>query len=108
MEKETIGTIEKVKINGHEILAKIDTGAIKNSINIKLASKLKLGPIIKTIKIISATGEEKRPVIRATLEIKGKKIKTFFNITDRSKLKYPVLIGLNTIKDRFLIDPSKK
>jgi len=108
MEKDIIGVTELIRINGHEVLAKIDTGAIKNSINVKLASKLKLGPIVKTIKIISATGEEKRPVVEASLEIKGKRIKTKFNVTDRSKLKYSVLIGLNTIKNRFLIDPSKK
>jgi hypothetical protein len=48
-----------------------------------------------------------RPVVNAEITIKGTKIKTTFNIANRKKLKYPILIGREIIKQGFLIDPSK-
>lgn len=108
MDKITIGLIEKVKINNHEFLAKIDTGANKNSICLEIAEKLKLGPVIKTIIVRSSNGIERRPIIKAELEICNQKFNTIFNISDRKKMRYPVLIGQNTLKKGFLIDPSKK
>jgi hypothetical protein len=39
--------------------------------------------------------------------MKGKKIKSSFNVTDRSNVKCPVLIGKNVLKQGFLIDPNK-
>lgn len=107
MEKIILGLIEKVKINNHEVLAKIDTGAQGNSIDMKLAQELNLGPIVKTYRIKSSTGEGRRPAIETDLEIKGKKFKTIFNISDREHMKYPVLIGQKILKQGFLVDPSK-
>jgi len=107
MEKTIIGLIEKVKINGTEIIAKIDTGADRNSIDTKLAAELSLGPIKKTTKIKSSHGDSLRPVVEVELEIKNKKLKTSFNLTNRSHMKCPVLIGLEVLKKDFIIDPSK-
>ena len=101
----TLGLIEKVKINGKEVLAKIDTGADKNSLDITLANKLNIQKSIKTIKVRSSHGRSTRPVIEADLEIKGKKIKTQFNLTDRSHMQYPALIGKNVLKKGFIIKP---
>lgn len=111
MDKIIIGVIEKIKIIGSkekELLAKMDTGAKHNSINMKLASELNLGPITRTAIIKNASGKVVRPVVKARLEIKGKTIETEFNLSNREDMKYPVLIGINTLKDGFLIDPSKK
>ena len=104
--KEIIGVVEKVSINGKELLAKIDTGATRNSIDFKLASELKLGPIIKTVKIKNSNGKQVRPVVEAEIVVKDKKMKTFFNLSNRRDMKYSVLIGKETIKD-FLVDPGK-
>ena len=110
MDKIVIGIIEKVKIKGKkekELLAKVDTGAHHNSMNMKLASELKLGPITRTAIIKNAHGKVVRPVVKATIEIKGKIIESEFNLSNREHMKYPILIGLNVLKQGFLIDPSK-
>lgn len=107
MEKIVVGLVEKVKINGREVLAKIDTGAHCNSVCKELANKLKLGPVIGKMSVKSATGKQTRPVIHAELEIKGRKLKTRFNIADRKHLKYQALIGLDVLKHGFLVDVSK-
>lgn len=107
MRRKIIGLIEKVRINGKTVLAKIDTGAKRSSIDIELASELKLGPIFKSVKIVSADGSEIRPVVKAEIYIKGTKIESSFNIANRKRLKYPILIGREDIKENFLIDPSK-
>ncbi|MBI2663155.1 ATP-dependent zinc protease [Candidatus Woesearchaeota archaeon] len=110
MDKIIVGIIEKIKIKGKkdkEVLAKIDTGAQHNSINMKLASELKLGPIVRTAIIRNAHGKVVRSVVRATIEIKGKTIESEFNLSNREHMKYHVLIGMNVLKEGFLIDPSK-
>ncbi len=111
-EKTIVGFIEKVKLNGsdseEEILARIDTGATNSSIDLKLASKLKLGPVIQSKLIKSANGTRLRPVIESEVEICGHRIKTKFTLADRSHMRYPVLIGQNILKQGFLIDPNKE
>jgi len=106
--KRILGLVEHVKINGHPVLAKIDTGAKYNSVSSNLARKLNLGPVVRRVRIKSSHGYSKRDVVRAKLSIKGKNIKALFNIAERSHLTYPVLIGIRTLKKGFLIDPSKK
>lgn len=113
MEKTIVGLVEKVKVNGdngnkQEITARIDTGATKSSMDLKLASELKLGPVIESTVIRSAHGTKLRPVIEAEIELHGRKIKSHFTLADRNHMKYPMLIGQNILKQGFLIDPSKE
>lgn len=108
LKREIVGLTEIVKINGKEVTAKIDTGAKYNSICRSLASRLNFGPPVKTITIKSSTGKECRPMVEAEIEIKGKKIKTFFNIANRQHMEYNVLIGSDLLKrEAFLVDPKK-
>lgn len=107
MEKVIVGLVEKVKINGIEAMARIDTGAEHSSIDKDLADKLKLGPVIRTILIKSASGKARRPVIEAEIKVKGRLIKSRFNIANREHMRYKVLIGQNILKKGFLIDPSR-
>ncbi|MAG39193.1 hypothetical protein CMO90_03845 [Candidatus Woesearchaeota archaeon] len=109
MDKIIVGLVEKVKLNGgEEVLARIDTGATNSSIDLTLASKLKLGPVIQSKLIKSANGTKLRPVIESEIEICNRKTKAHFNLADRSHMKYPVLIGQNVLKKGFLIDPAKE
>lgn len=103
-----MGLVEPVKIEGKEVLARIDTGANNNSIDKSLAKELKLGPVIKTIVVKSSNGKELRPIVKANLEIGGKLIETTFNVSDRSHMKYKALIGQKVLKEGFLIDPCKE
>ena len=107
--REVIGLIEKVKIEGKEVLAKIDTGAVRSSIDINLAAELKLGPIIAVRDYRNVHGKTTRAVLKAKLEIKGRKFIGIFNIMDRKRLKYRVLLGDSILKKgRFIVDPLKK
>jgi len=107
MSRIEIGFIEKIKIGNKTLPARIDTGAAYSSICTELAEKLKLGPVIKHIKVRTSNGEERRPVVEAEIEIKGKKIKTLLNIADRKNMIYPILIGRRVLRNSFIINPSK-
>lgn len=109
--KVVIGLEEKVKVHNNSgkkiVVAKIDTGATKSSIDTNLAAELRLGPVIKSKLIKSAHGSKLRPIIEATIELAGKKITSEFTLADRAHMKYRILIGQNILKDGFLIDPTK-
>ena len=112
MEKTIVGLLEIVKLSNdgkdEEIIARIDTGATKSSIDLSLASKLKLGPIIASTPVKSAHGTKIRPVIEIEIEMCNRKIKDLFTIADRAHMKYQILIGQNILKQGFLIDPLKE
>ena len=108
-----IGLTENIELvsnkgGNKQVVAKIDTGATRSSIDIRFASKLNLGPVIKSKMVKSASGNKLRPVIEAEIIIAGKKIKSEFTLADRRHMKYSVLIGVNVLKNGFLVDPSKK
>ncbi len=110
--KVIVGLTEKVSFvssNGNkEVTAKVDTGATRSSIDTKLASKLNLGPVIKSKIIKSAHGNALRPIVEAEIVMAGKKMRSEFTLADRTHMKYSVLIGVNTLENRFLVDPSRK
>jgi hypothetical protein len=112
-QKTVIGLTEPVTIVGpkgdtKEVVARIDTGATKSSIDVKLAADLSLGPIIKAKLVRSASGTGLRAVVNAKIDLADKEIKTEFTLADRSHMKYSVLIGQNILREGFLIDPSKE
>ncbi len=106
MDKVCIGLVENVEIGGKIIKARIDTGARGNSISESLAEELGLESLDRTILIKSASGQQVRPLVSADIVLKGKKLNTHFNVTDRSHLKYQILVGVEVLKQGFLIDPS--
>ena len=112
-DRTIIGLYEKIKVNGNnkkakELTARIDTGATKSSMDITLASELKLGPVITNKLVKSAHGVKLRPMIDVEITIAKKKIKEKFTLADRSHMKFPVLIGQNILDKGFLIDPNRK
>ncbi|MBI2507690.1 ATP-dependent zinc protease [Candidatus Woesearchaeota archaeon] len=106
-DNEILGLVEKVKIKGREILARVDTGARRCSIDKKLANELKLGPVIGNRKYRSAHGKSIRPVVIEEIELKGKKLIVKINLSDRREMKYNFLVGREALKKGFLIDPSR-
>lgn len=58
----------------------------------------------EVVHVKSASGVGNRPLVKATLLLGGKKITTTASITDRTKMKYPVIVGRRDLKD-FLIKP---
>ncbi|MFT6215924.1 MAG: hypothetical protein ACJAS3_002325 [Roseivirga sp.] len=116
-----------------DVEAKIDTGAYTSSIN---CSKLKLSKVdgiptlnfqlsgtkinekrarkfstttFKKKKIRSSNGDtEERFIVITTVVILERRIKAEFSLSDRSKMKFPILIGRKLLKNRFIVDVSKK
>ena len=113
MKKKVVGLTENITIfggdkKGRKIIARIDSGATKSSVDVKLAAELKLGPIIKTKLVKSTHGNTLRPVVKGKIKIAGKTITSELTIADRTYMKYRILIGQNILKDaNLIIDPHK-
>ena len=110
-EKRILGLVEKILIIGEkrvETIALFDTGARLTSIDIKLASKAQLGPIVRITQVKNPSFNRliKRPVVRAKIKIENKVFDADVNIQDRSHMTFPVLIGRNIITGNFIIDPT--
>jgi hypothetical protein len=111
-ERTIVGLTEFVSVRGtagsRDMIARIDTGATKSSIDLVLASKLGLGPVVDSKLIKSAYGVRLRPVVQADIVIAGRVIRAKFTLADRLHMKFPVLIGQNILKKGFLVDPSRR
>jgi hypothetical protein len=133
--KKTIGRNELIDLPTlklKDLKAKIDTGAFTSaihchSINIKKINGKKtlvfsvLDPShlqyakksfkftkFKEARIKNSFGDtEKRYVVDISLKIFKENIKTEFSLTDRSKMKYPILLGRKFLKNGFIVDVNK-
>lgn len=98
---KTIKNDEVVKIvlpNKHkvEVMAKIDTGAWRSSIDKTFAEKnglLRKGNILWTKVFKSSLGSEERPVINISFYLAGTRIDSIASISNRSGLKKVFIIG---------------
>jgi len=104
-----IGTEETIILeDGNKYRAKIDTGADSSSIDKKLLESFGDKEIIEHKYFRSALGRHKRPITRLEITFQGIKFTENFNISDRSNLKFKILIGKDILKkEGFLIDPLK-
>jgi hypothetical protein len=78
-------------------------------VDVKLAAKALLGPIVKTIKVRNPSHKQevRRPVVKAKIVIAGKEFVTNVNVQDRAHMTFPVLIGRNILSGNFVIDTKK-
>jgi hypothetical protein len=106
--KIVINSIENVTIKGKKYLARIDTGATKNSICKSIVADLSLGPAVDTVEVKSSNGVSVRDIIVVDLELAGVSSQTVFNVSNRIHMKYPILIGRNLLKKGFLVDCSNE
>lgn len=109
------------------IAAKIDSGAYSSSVwasNIREENDVLvftlLGPTheaytgeeisvkkYQKVKIENSFGKsEERYGVFLKVKFCGKRVTTFFTLSDRSKKIYPVLVGRKLLKGRFLVDVS--
>ena len=110
------------------VFARIDTGARTSSI---WASKVvRDGDLLKVIfwgegfplytgeeiefesfgetVVASSNGAaEHRYKVRVLVELHGKKIRATFTLADRSTQAYPVLVGRNILRNKFVVDVSR-
>jgi hypothetical protein len=133
LQKKIVGRREIVSIIDLELFeldAKVDTGADSNAlhcddifiddenfVHFKLldevhpayhGKKIKL-PVYKIKKVKSSNGTvQLRPSIKVSISFFGKKYKTIISLTNRSDMKYPMLIGRKFLANRFLVDVSEE
>lgn len=66
-------------------------------------------PIFKSKTVKSSNGQtEERFVVKTKVRIMGKELNAELSLTDRSEMRYPVLIGRKLIKGHFIVDVSQK
>ena len=131
-EKVVVGRTEHIVIPSESVRSirvKIDTGADRSSIwasNIAMSSdgelsftlfapesKFYSGTVYRTknfeaSRVRSAHGDlQVRFRTHLTIILGGKKIRGTFTLADRSKNKYPALIGCKILNKKFLVDVSK-
>lgn len=116
MSKKVLGLIEEVTVYGNDsrkakVYALMDTGASSTSIDIGLASKLRLGPVVGYVKVKSKTNIGGDEVIRVAVplevEIKGQRIKVEkANLSQRENMSTLLLIGRDVLLNRFVVDVS--
>ena len=124
-EKPILGGVEEVFFMPWRIAlpARVDTGAASSSLDV---CELKVShrevrfslpdrcggvrialPLVTRRHIKATEGEtERRPVVEIEICLAGRRFLTEFTLNDRSKMKYPVLIGRRTLDGRFLVDTS--
>jgi hypothetical protein len=105
-ERPVVGVVEWVKVKGEKgmkkVKAKVDTGAARTSIDSKLSSVVGLVPLADTV----ASTPTSRPIMRAEIIIHQQRFTLRVSVEDRSKMKYPVLIGRDLLQEsNFIIDP---
>jgi hypothetical protein len=130
--KITIGRLDKIDLPEFGIVnvnAKIDTGAFTSAVNCKkitlkedtLSFLISLEVEGKAIRqtfqttqfkqklIKSSNGiKELRYVIKTKVRLFGRIFPAEFSLSDRSKMKNPILIGRKLLTKRFVVDVSKK
>lgn len=125
-EKTLIGRAELITIpdTGAKLHARVDTGAKTSSIwatNVRVADGKLHASIVaddagdsfinqvydeyETTNVSSSMGHiQTRYKIKLTTQIKGRKIKSDFTLSDRSTQVYPALIGRSILKKGFVVD----
>ncbi len=89
-----------------KITAKVDTGAYSTSIDTALVEELGLKKHPRQKLVRTGFGpEEVRDRVHVVFRLHGMDIETDASITDRSHMRYPMIIGRRNLKG-FLVDPK--
>lgn len=110
------------------MIAKVDTGAFRTAVHCNVCEVIDVDgvPTLRVqieweegaVQTLSFTKFQKRTIknsfgqteerycIRTLVVIKKKKIRSEISFSDRSEMRYPVLLGRKTIGKKFLVDVS--
>ena len=130
----TLGRAERVDLPDYELFdlpAKVDTGAYSSSIDHSFVRETELNGVpalefvllregskgytgkklttteFETTEVHNANGTQKRYVIFPNMTVEGEVRRTRLTLADRSKLRYPVLIGRRFLREaEYLVDVS--
>jgi hypothetical protein len=121
-EKISIGIVEDVIFLpwGVKLPARIDTGAATTSLHAQdlvvkdnmaefrmpgASDGLKIRlPVVDWRHVRSAGARQRRPIVEMEICVGPKKLPIRVNLNDRSKMKYPVIVGRNVLKEGFAVD----
>lgn len=132
MAHEVIGWLEHVSLpslNLHHIKAKMDTGAQSSALHAEnivhlvidgkphvsfdvtdekgMTSKVK-APFLENRSIKSSSSHiTVRPAILVNMIIGEQEFETQFTLINRSLMRYPIIIGREALRDKFVIDSAK-
>jgi hypothetical protein len=131
-QKKVIGQVEAIDLPEQSIFdvpARIDTGARTSALWASNIRKTDNGLVFKLFDVESKfyTGKdiicnefemrqvtpsngvaEDRYMIKMLVIISGKKIRARFTLANRSTQKYPVLVGRNILRGKFVVDVKHK
>jgi hypothetical protein len=112
-QRATIGVVEEVTVVGPKgrvaILARIDTGAARTTLDTDLVARVGLGPVMDRVRIRASAADEpeEREVVPAKIIIAGREFDVPVAVTDRKDMRYHMIVGIDILRDSgFLIDPS--
>lgn len=129
---QILGRSDRIDLPGlglKNIHAKIDTGAYTSSLHCSRAEVVngKLEFVLldeehpeftgMTFSVDSFTEREiknsfgvaeKRFIIQTSIKIFDQEIMTEFSLSDRDALRFPILLGRKALRERFMIDVTKK
>lgn len=132
--KQIIGTMARldfVDLNIKSVSAKIDTGADVSSLHVKHVREvkgrnkqrvLKFALIgnndelieietleFKSLKVRNTSGiQERRYKVPMMIRIGGREFKTNFTLANRAQMNFPILLGKDFLKNRFIVDVAEQ
>lgn len=113
--KRIVRLVARVIIAGpggeESVKAKVDTGADRTTVDRELATKLKLDSTGSKVRVKALGGSQllERPLVKASITLKGKTFRLRVGVADRSQMRYRVIIGRDILRSGyFLIDPSRR
>jgi len=131
VDKKVIGRVEKVafpELGYDAVYARIDTGAKTSSIwasatqvtdgvlevvffgkdSPHYTGKVEHFNEFAPTVVVSSTGHaQERYKVRLLVKLKNKNVRAWFTLADRSTQVYPVLIGRNVLRGKFVVDVKK-
>lgn len=123
--KQVIGQTARVGIEeaALEFVARVDTGAASTSLHAEsvriengivdfiavnqegVRVPLRL-PLAKTARVRNSGGTQERVYVEMTVQHEGRSKQVCVNLSNRSGLTYPLLLGRNWLEDEYLVDVS--
>jgi hypothetical protein len=135
MDKKTIGRRERVNFSEwklRQVSCKVDTGAYTSSIHCEYTEEKEVdgkrilffkvlapedkkynGKLLQAVnysrkKVKNSFGQEEiRYKVTTKVTMFGEQFEADFTLTDRSKMRFPILLGRKLIHGRFLVDVEK-
>ena len=128
----TIGRREYIALPGlgvRRVEAKIDTGAYRSAMHYQRVQVRKMDGVstlhvtfqmggqrrtkvfkrFERVTVKSSNGEtSRRYLIRTKVRLNGVAVRTAFTLFDRSDMRYQVLLGRKFLRNRFVVDVSRR